>query len=184
MKKQRAVLSWLCAVVTLTSGCSFLQQSDSQSAGQPIQEYVSVYTGNGAFALDKEQTKTLAINKDIRGKEYIKITLESNVNLLGEYKYSDVSNPDKVVTELFYIEPSATEIEFKQFFDAFRPNAIGAFDKKLISITLKNLEVKIANKKLFIGIFGVNFACHWFWFYNYSSFKKVKVWSKHFKLRV
>ena len=145
MKKQRAVLSWLCAVVTLTSGCSFLQQSDSQSAGQPIQEYVSVYTGNGAFALDKEQTKTLEINKDIRGKEYIKITLESNVDLLGEYKYSDVANPDKVVTELFYVEPSATEIEFKQFFDAFRPNAIGAFDKKLISITLKNLDDKIAN---------------------------------------
>ena len=136
MKNKRMWISCLCAVVALTSGCSFLQSSDSQGSGQAVQEYMSVYTGDGAFALDKEQTKTFTINKDIRGKEYVKITLESNVNLLGEYKYSDVANPDKVVTEAFYIEPSATEIEFKQFFDALRPNAIGAFDKKLFSITL------------------------------------------------
>ena len=147
MKKRKVAISLLCAVVTLTSGCSFLpnKASSGSESASTEQAYKSVYTGEGAFSLGAEQTKVLTINKDISGQEYIKITLDSNVNLLGEYKYSDINNPDKVVVEPFYIEPSATEIEFKQFFDAFRPNAIGAFDKKLISITFKNLDDAVAN---------------------------------------
>ena len=145
MTKRNMALSLLCAVVVYASGCSFLQTSSSQKDVPGETSYQSIYTGEGTFSLAKEQAKTLTLNKDISGKEYIKITLNSNVNLLGEYKYSDISNPSKVVTEPFYIEPSSEEIEFKQFFDAFRPNAIGAFDKKLISITFQNLDDKIAN---------------------------------------
>ena len=157
MKKKFAAISLLCAVMMGASSCSFLSsimggnsQDGTSNSDSTAQENVNVtfknvHKGTGEFALDKGQTKTLDIDKDISGNEYIKITLDSNVNLLGEYKYSDISNPSKVVTEPFYIEPSAEEIEFKQFLDAFRPNAIGAFDKKLISITLKNLDDKIAS---------------------------------------
>ncbi|MBO5736245.1 MAG: hypothetical protein J6S04_00405 [Clostridia bacterium] len=146
MNRKVAAVSLLCALVMGASSCAILPTSSSESDSS-IAEIVSttVYEGTGAFALSEGQTKTLDINQDISGREYIKITLENNVNLLGEYKYSDVANPGNVVTEPFYIEPSTEEIEFKQFFDAFRPNAIGAFDKKLISITLKNLDDKIAN---------------------------------------
>lgn len=145
--KKVAVVSLLCALVIGTGSCAFGASSESASSASSGNEVVStvVHTGTGAFALDAGQTKTLTINQNISGKEYIKIILDCNVNLLGEYKYSDITDPSKVVTEPFYIEPSAEEIEFKQFFDAFRPNAIGAFDKKLISITLKNLDDKIAN---------------------------------------
>ena len=153
MKRTTAVISLLCAMVMGAGSCSFLPSQSTSSTsstseqGSSAVELISteIYKGDGAFALSQNQTKTLEINQDISGKEYIKIVLDNNVNLLGEYKYSDVSNPDTVVTEPFYIEPSSEEIEFKQFFDAFRPNAIGAFDKKLISITLKNLDEKIAN---------------------------------------
>ena len=145
--KKVAVVSLLCALVIGAGSCAFGTSSESASSASSGNEVVStvVHTGTGAFALDAGQTKTLTINQNISGKEYIKIILDCNVNLLGEYKYSDITDPSKVVTEPFYIEPSAEEIEFKQFFDAFRPNAIGAFDKKLISITLKNLDDKIAN---------------------------------------
>ena len=149
MKKKLVAVSLLCALVTMAGSCSFFptQSSQSNQSDSGAVEVLSteIYKGAGAFSLSQEQTKTLEINQDIIGKEYIKILLDSNANLLGEYKYSDISNPEKVVTEQFYIEPSTEEIEFKQFFDAFRPNAIGAFDKKLISITLKNLDDKIAN---------------------------------------
>lgn len=145
--KKVAVISLLCALVIGAGSCAFGTSRESASSASSGNEVVStvVHTGTGAFALDAGQTKTLTINQNISGKEYIKIILDCNVNLLGEYKYSDITDPSKVVTEPFYIEPSAEEIEFKQFFDAFRPNAIGAFDKKLISITLKNLDDKIAN---------------------------------------
>ena len=149
MKKKLVAVSLLCALVTMAGSCSFFPTQSSQSnqsdSGAVEVFSTEIYKGAGAFSLSQEQTKTLEINQDISGKEYIEILLESNANLLGEYKYSDISNPEKVVTEQFYIEPSTEEIEFKQFFDAFRPNAIGAFDKKLISITLKNLDDKIAN---------------------------------------
>lgn len=155
MRKKLTAISLICAMVVAGSSCSALGLllgggSSSQNSESGVVEnenvtFKNVYGGTGAFALDKDGAKTIDIDKDIRGNEYIKITLESNVNLLGEYKYSDVSNPDRVVTEPFYVEPSAEEIVFKQFFDAFRPNAIGAFDKKLISITLKNLDDKIAS---------------------------------------
>ncbi|MBR2321671.1 MAG: hypothetical protein IKA57_05995 [Clostridia bacterium] len=145
--KKVALISLLCALVIGAGSCAFGTSSENASSASSGNEVVStvVHTGTGAFALDVGQTKTLTINQNISGKDYIKIILDCNVNLLGEYKYSDITDPSKVVTEPFYIEPSAEEIEFKQFFDAFRPNAIGAFDKKLISITLKNLDDKIAN---------------------------------------
>ena len=147
MRKNIAVVSLFCALIVGAGSCSFLpvQSTQSESSGAAQSVEMDIYAGSGAFSLGKDQEKTLNINKDISGKEYIKITLDSNANLLGEYKYSDVSNPSKVVTEPFYIEPSSKEIVFKQFFDAFRPRAIGAFDKNLISITLKNLDDKVAN---------------------------------------
>ena len=152
MKRKIAAISLLCAVVMGASSCSILSgllgkdSSESSSMiGTEEVTFKNVYTGTGEFALEKEAVKTLDINKDISGNEYVKITLESNVNLYGEYKYSDVNNAGKVVVEPFYIEPSSKEIVFKQFFDAFRPNAIGDFDKKLISITFKNLDDKVAS---------------------------------------
>ncbi len=157
MRKKFAIISLLCATTLSISSCSFLtdilgggQQSDSsESTIQENEEIVfkSIY-GKNEFYLNKDDVKVLDINKDISGNEYIKITLDNNVNLYGEYQYADVKNPDVVVTEPFYIEPSDEEIVFKQFFDAFRPNAIGAFDKKLISISFKNLDDAMANVKI------------------------------------
>lgn len=120
--------------------------SNSSAENQEI-VFKSVF-GEESFALTSKDVKTLPINKNISGNEYIKISLESNAKLYGEYKYSDINNPDKVVIEPFYIEPSEGVIEFKQFFDAFRPNAIGAFDKQLISISFTNLDEAIANVKI------------------------------------
>ena len=172
MKKKIAAISLLCAITIGTSSCSFLTgllggnsaqsidsevQSDIESnsietESSSVQEkeevtFKSVY-GSDAFTLAGNDKKTLNINKNISGNEYIKITLESNANLYGEYKYSDVDNADKVVVEPFYIEPSEEEIVFKQFFDAFRPNAIGAFDKQLISISLTNLDATPVNIRI------------------------------------
>ena len=113
MKRNIAVISLFCALVMGAGSCSFLPFSSAQSnqndSGVEEIVFTDIYKGVGAFSLSQNQTKTLDINQDITGKEYIKITLNSNVNLLGEYKYSDIANPGKVVTEPFYIEPS-TEI--------------------------------------------------------------------------
>ena len=167
MSKKLAVISLLCVAMFGTSSCSFLsgflggndsqkessdEQSNSEQAGSSVEEnkevtFKSVYGGD-ELVLAAGEKKTLQVNQDISGNEYIKIVLESDVNLYGEYKYSDIKNAEHVVVEPFYIEPSNEEIVFKQFFDAFRPNAIGAFDKQLISISLTNLDAVPANVKI------------------------------------
>ena len=93
--------------------------------------------------LKKDESKTYAVNKDITGKDYIKLLVNTNVNLVGKFQYHDVADPSKIVTEDFFIENGAgesKEIEFKQFLDRFRLNGHGLFDKQLLSITVTNVD--------------------------------------------
>ena len=79
---------------------------------------------------------------------YVKLTIKTNANLLGEFTYRNVADSSQIVKEEFFIEPSSNMIEFKQFLDAFRDNGVGLFDKHLISITLKNLDSHVAEVHL------------------------------------
>ena len=101
--------------------------------------------------------KTVEINKELGNKDYMRIVLESDANLLGKFTYCDADDTDNVVIEEFYIEPSNDTIEFRQFLDSYRPNGVGvyvtdeatkefeAFEKKLISVDFKNLDEETAN---------------------------------------
>ncbi len=102
--------------------------------------------------LKKGESKTYAVNKDITGKDYIKLLVNTNVNLVGKFQYHDVADSSKIVTEDFFIEKGATagDVEFKQFLDRFRKTGHGLFDKQLLSITVTNVddaEGKVQMKK-------------------------------------
>ena len=133
------------------AGCSKGQTSEeSSSPNEEAVEYTfeSVLTDGTEVSLGANESKTYEINKDITGRNYVRIMLKTNANLLGKFTYSDVKDPSKVVEEEFFIEPSADEIEFKQFLDSYRDNGVGLFDKKLLSVTVKNLEAKTAKVTL------------------------------------
>ena len=135
----------LCGVA---AGCA--KKDATSSSSSPEEEaggytFESVLTDGTALALAANETKTYEINKDITGRNYIRIQLKSDSNLLGKFKYSDVKDPTKVVEEEFFIEPSTEDIEFKQFLDSYRENGVGLFDKKLISVSFKNLDSDKAN---------------------------------------
>ena len=83
---------------------------------------------------------TFKVDEELGDKNYMKLDYSASVNLYGEFVYSDLKDPTKVVQECFYLEPSATE--FKQFLDAYRPNGVGLFEKHLKSITLTNVDTK------------------------------------------
>lgn len=78
------------------------------------------------------------INKTIGNDNYIKLELETNVNLVGTISYCDVTDPTKTHTEKFFIEKDTTE--FKTFLDAFRAGAYGKFRKMVTEITLQNVD--------------------------------------------
>ena len=81
--------------------------------------------------LDKQAVKTIAagetvtytVDKRLGDRNYVKLNYAAEVDLYGEFVYSDLENPDKVVQECFFLE--AGDTEFRQFLDAYRPNGIG-----------------------------------------------------------
>lgn len=142
MKKK--IISLLLAFTALVSCSScdlfFSGDSSSDSETQPAYTFESVYSSTEKLSIKSGEVKEISVDKNIAGKEYVKLALTSNANLLGTFTYKNVDDPAQVATEEFYIEPSKENIEFKQFLDAFRGNGVGLFKKHLISVSLKNLD--------------------------------------------
>ena len=115
--------------------------------------FTSVYSSTDTFSLNPGEEKKIKINKDITGKNYMRLIMNSTNNLYGTFEYCDVSDPTRIVEENFFIEPSNKQIEFKQFLDSYRDNGVGLFDKKMLSVTLKNVDNETATVKL--GDFAV-----------------------------
>lgn len=139
MKKKLAI--FLAALTAF--GCMSACGGGSSSGGL---SYTTLVAEQESQTLAKDQTLTFNVDKDITGKDYVTMELETNVPLLGKYVYSDADNASKTVEEEFFIEAGMTS--FSQFLDSFRLNAIGNFDKKMKSITFTNKgeidgEVKI-----------------------------------------
>lgn len=134
MKKIATVA--LATVMLFSCGCSVLQGGDKGKTDA----FSTVLTEQDTTTLSVGETVSYPINQDISGKEYIRLTLESEVNLHGVYVYANADNSAQVVEEEFFIESATGEIEFKQFFDAFRKNGIGQFDKILKEIKLTNVD--------------------------------------------
>ncbi len=148
MKKLAAVLAMLLSLSALGScgilgglggGNSSASSSSSEGEVDPL-AFVNVLGAQGAETLAADETLTMDVNKDITGKNYIKVSVKTDVHLYGEFVYANVNNETQVVTEEFFIEASdgATVVEFKQFLDSYRANAKGKFDKILKKVTLTN----------------------------------------------
>ena len=122
----------------------------SASEGLEAEESLEVLGEQEMATLKKDESRTYAVNKDITGKDYIKLLVNTNVNLVGKFQYHDIANPANIVTEDFFIEKGEGDVEFKQFFDRFRNTGHGLFDKQLLSITVTNVddaEGKVQMKK-------------------------------------
>lgn len=133
-------------------GCAKGGAESSSSSEETVEGIVfeSVFENSNTSTISAEENTVYTINKDISGKNYIKLTLKTDVQLLGEYEYANAENPSQVAKEEFFIEASdgQTEVEFKQFLDTYRSNAVGAFDKVLKSIKLTNKSGKAGNVTL------------------------------------
>ncbi len=129
-----------CTVGCAKGGAPEGSSSSSEEVTEEGIRFESIFGETPKVALSAEENTKYTIDKDISGKNYIKLTLKTDVQLLGEYEYANAENPSQVAKEEFFIEASdgETEVVFKQFLDSFRANAVGRFDKILKSITLTN----------------------------------------------
>ena len=135
-KKLAGFLAFLCAFSAFSACGGSKDKSESN-----IYNFESVYDSKEEKTLKSDESAVFTINEDISGKNYIRLKVKTNVQLLGQYTYANADNPSEVGKEDFFIEApknGEAEIEFKQFLDTYRPNAVGKYDKILQSISLTN----------------------------------------------
>lgn len=78
------------------------------------------------------------VYSNIGSKNYLKMEIETDVNLVGYIHYYSNQDPSVTNSEKFYIEASDTE--FITFLDAFRVGARGAFDKTISTISFQSVD--------------------------------------------
>jgi len=109
-------------------------------------DFETVYT-NGETKMLKQYNKdvpaengnvTYDVYSNIGSKNYLKMELETDVNLVGYIHY--YNNADKAQThaEKFYVEAGSTE--FITFLDAFRNGAQGAYEKTITTVSFQNVD--------------------------------------------
>lgn len=128
-------------------GCDFGGSNGSSSSSVSSEEtdgdatnFTNLLGRQSEKTLASEETLVLNVNRELEGKNYMKVSVKTNVDLFGTFVYVNKDNQTQVVTEEFFIEASDgnSETVFKQFLDAYRANAKGKFDKILQKVTFTN----------------------------------------------
>lgn len=120
---------------------------------------------NEGYYMQPGETRTITVNYDSLNNNYVKLEMKTDVNVYGVYNYLNIDNPSETNSESFFVEASEEKQGVCHFFDAFRPlyndhtgcsasrgvhlyygipmhtkMAMGAFWKKITTITLKNVS--------------------------------------------
>lgn len=85
-----------------------------------------------------------SIKTNVGNKNYMRIVLETDVDLVGYIQYSNTTDPSKSHKEKFFIEAGSKE--FTTFLDAFRSGAFATYEKTIEKITLQNVDSTKAGK--------------------------------------
>lgn len=138
-----ALVASLC--LSSQSGCSRTEKKDG---GQEKESYTfeTIFTDETTQELAQYNPSeptgngeaTYEILKNVGDKNYMRICLDTDVNLVGYITYSNMDDPKESNKEKFYIE--AGEEEFTMFLDAYRTGAFGAYQKTIESISLQNVD--------------------------------------------
>ena len=145
-----------CDISALLGGGNVGNSNEPTSEATGELQFKNILGAQAKKSLAVGETFTITVDQDLGERNYVKLNYKADVNLYGEFVYSDLKDPTKVVQECFYLE--AADTEFKQFLDAYRPNGIGLFDKHLKSITLKNVDTKAGGVTITTSLQPASFA--------------------------
>lgn len=87
---------------------------------------------------DEGNFTTFRIDKDIDSSSFLRIELNSDVNIVGWIYYHNKNNPSQSNKEKFFME--ANDKVYRTFLDSFRSGAFGRYDKILDKIEIKNVD--------------------------------------------
>lgn len=87
---------------------------------------------------EKNGKISYAINADIGNKNYMRICIDTDVDLVGNIYYTNKDDPSQSNQEKFFIESGTTE--FTTFLDAYRSGAFAQYEKTVDKITLQSVD--------------------------------------------
>lgn len=151
MMRKRKTALFLAGLLALSclAACSpkTAKQSDSSSisSSPKLEEkdgywYETLYEGSEEVSLENGKSVEIPFGQEVGEKSYFYMELETDVNLVGYLSYENSEDSTRTNTEKIFIERGSTE--FTSFLDSFRIGAFGAFEKKLNTLTLENVEKK------------------------------------------
>lgn len=122
------------------------QQIELPGYTQESYSFTTVFTDGDEVTLNaynpdvpnENGTVVYDVYSNIGNKNYLKMEIETDVNLVGYINYYSNQDPSVTNSEKFYIE--ANDTEFITFLDAFRIGARGAFDKTVSTITFQSVD--------------------------------------------
>ena len=137
MKKRgvRLLCLWI-ATVGLFASCG--QSATHSGAGSDENGAHVLYTGSETAVLQGGARTSIPLNADVGNQNHLTMSLTTDVDLVGYIRYEATDGSGKTNEEKIFIEKGATE--FSTFLDAFRVGAKGAFEKRIRSIELQNVE--------------------------------------------
>lgn len=154
-------------------GASLLVISSTACTSSPKEEFVPEEitferissVKKGGYFLEPGEERTIDVFHNILDCNYLKLVIQTDVNIYGTFNYSNIDDPSEKVSESFFVEQGEEEQDFCQFLDAYRPEynnhencntssgahayydipaqtkmARGLFSKKLETITIKNVS--------------------------------------------
>lgn len=142
----------LVGMISLGCGCNVLGGSQNTSEEETPNYTHEEYKFMTVFTDGKQQTLkqynplvpeengkvVYDVYSNIGNKNYLKMELETDVNLVGYIHYFSNDNASITNSEKFYVEAGSRE--FVTFLDAFREGAYGAFSKTISTITFQNVD--------------------------------------------
>lgn len=166
MKTNRMLMIiWLAGLLTGFSSCMNKANSKDDYVEEEITfERIKTVAKEGLY-LTPGETRTIQIGFESLDKNYLKLLIQTDVNVYGTFHYENIYNSEETGRESFYVPKGEDEQELYHFLDAYRPKydnhpdcapnrgahayynipmqtlmAQGTFRKKLTYMTIKNVS--------------------------------------------
>ncbi len=138
-----AAFSSVLFCLTSVGGCGKKEEKKKKAE----YKFETVFSDNTTKTLGQNEEVTYEVDASVGNKNYMRISLETDVNLVGYITYANTQDSSESNKEKFYIEAGVKE--FTTFLDAYREGAFGAYEKRIQNVSLQNVdETKSGNVTL------------------------------------
>lgn len=133
LKKSISVLLGCCFVLSVCGGCN--EGGEEMEKPEVDYKWTAEKTLSSEKTLPAGESVSVEVGLDIGNANYVGLDVETDVNLVGKFYFSDPSGEEDGFAEDFFI-PSSQQGSFRQIIDFYFANT---YEKNLDKIELRNV---------------------------------------------